>query len=619
LLAAGLMACNTLPSHAQSSPAQAGIVAPATTISLPPTPPPSAAAGVFPLSEVHRGLRGVAYTVFEGTQPEAMEVEILGLLHNALGPGQDMILARLVGAKPEYTGVVAGMSGSPVYIDGKLLGALSYRIGQFSKEPIAGITPIAQMFQVRDQPAAPANENALGSAALPANSAQATPAATPVASAATVQPIETPLVFSGFSAQAIKLWQDNLPGSNLTATSGIGGGSSNQPQPDPIVPGSAISAVLVRGDLDISATCTVTYVDAKQLLACGHPITQYGPVSMPMTKAEVLATLASPLNAFKIINTTETVGSFTQDRQSAIGGLLGTTARMIPVSVTINHEAPESSNAAFGGKPTARKLHFEVVDNPQITPVAIMVSIYQALLQNNAYAEESSYRMSASIGLDGYPSVHLDSLVAPTDQAPASLQAAVIVGRNFAQLYDNAARLTNLRSVDVEFDAIPGRQSLQLESVICSVARVHPGDSITIDATVRPYHGEPRNVRIPITLPASLPQGPLRIVVSDGATLDRITQSTRGNARPLDISASIAQMNSLHANDRLYVTLLEPSAQAVLDGRTLAALPISMANVFEPLRSNQEMTLNGESAVPAGSVAAGGMLNGQQVLSLQVE
>ncbi len=599
------------------------MVAPAVAISLPPTPPPSAAAGVFPLSEVHRGLRGVAYTVFEGTQPEAMEVEILGLLHNALGPGEDMILARLVGAKPEYTGVVAGMSGSPVYIDGKLLGALSYRIGQFSKEPIAGITPIEQMFQVRDQPAPPATDNALASTAQMENSASSgantTQSATPVASAATVQPIETPLVFSGFSAQAIKLWQDNLPASSLTATSGIGGGSSKQAQPDPIVPGSAISAVLVRGDLDISATCTVTYVDAKQLLACGHPITQYGPVSMPMTKAEVLATLASPLNAFKIINTTETVGSFTQDRQSAIGGLLGATARMIPVSVSINHEASETSHSTSGSKPTARKLHFEVVDNPQITPVAIMVSIYQALLQNNAYAEESSYRMSASIDLDGYPSVHLDSLVAPTDQAPASLQAAVTVGRNFAQLYDNAARLTNVRSVDVEFEAIPGRQSLQLESVICSAAHAHPGDSITIDATVRPYHGEPRNVRIPITLPASLPQGPLRVVVSDAATLDRITQSSRGNARPLDISASIAQMNSLHANDRIYVTLLEPSAQAVLDGRTLAALPISMANVFEPLRSNQEMTLNGESAVPAGSVPAGGMLTGQQVLSLQVE
>ena len=617
------MVCNTVLLPAQSSPAQPGVAtlgAAETAISLPAIPPPSAAAGVFPVSQVHRGLRGVAYTVFEGTQPEAMEVEILGLLHNALGPGQDMILARLVGAKPEYTGVVAGMSGSPVYIDGKLLGALSYRIGQFSKEPIAGITPIAQMFQVRDQPVAPLMGTAVASAALPADSTQNTsPAATPVATSATMQPIETPLIFSGFSPEAIRLWQDNLPASGLTATSGIGGGSSNQAQPDPIVPGSAISAVLVRGDLDISATCTVTYVDAKQLLACGHPITQFGPVSMPMTKAEVLATLASPLNAFKIINTTETVGSFTQDRQSAIGGLLGATARMIPVSVSIDHEAPEASNTTSGSKPTGRKLHFEVVDNPQITPVAIMVSIYQALLENNTYAEEASYRMSASIDLDGYPSVHLDSLIAPTDQAPASLQAAVTVGRNFAQLYDNAARLTNVRSVDVEFEAIPGRQSLQLESVISSATRVHPGDSITIDATVRPYHGEPRNVRIPITLPASLPQGPLRVVVSDAATLDRITQSSRGNARPLDISASIAQMNSLHANDRLYVTLLEPSAQAVLDGRTLAALPISMANVFEPLRSNQEMTLNGESAVPAGSVVAGGMLTGQQVLSLQVE
>ena len=303
----------------------------------PSTPPPSVAAGVFPLDQVHRGLRGVAYTVFEGTQPEAMEVEILGVLHNAFGNGQDMILARLVGAKPEYTGVVAGMSGSPVYVDGKLLGALSYRIGQFSKEPIAGITPIEQMFQVRDQPVTPAAATALASAAQSRDSCSRTicTGETPVADSGTMQPIETPLVFSGFSPEAIKLWQDHLPAAGLTAMAGIGGGSSSQPQPDPIVPGSAISAVLVRGDLDISATCTVTYIDAKQLLACGHPITQFGPVSMPMTKAEVLATLASPLNAFKIINTTETVGSFTQDRQSAISGLLGATARMIPVSVSV--------------------------------------------------------------------------------------------------------------------------------------------------------------------------------------------------------------------------------------------------------------------------------------------
>jgi hypothetical protein len=594
LLGATLILGSGLPLTAQST------AAPSTS------PPPSVAAGVFPLDQVHRGLHGVAYTVFEGTQPEAMGVEILGVLHNALGPGQDMILSRLTGTKPEYTGVVAGMSGSPVYIDGKLLGALSYRIGQFSKEPIAGITPIRQMFQVRDQPSSSSSASVSLDSSHPAS---------PTADSPTMQPIETPLVFSGFSPEAIKLWQDHLPSSGLTTVAGIGGGSSTDPQPEPIIPGSAVSAVLVRGDLEISATCTVTYVDTRQLLACGHPITQFGQVSMPMTKAEVLATLASPLNAFKIINTTETVGSFTQDRQSAISGLLGQTTRMIPVTVNIG----ESTSPVTGTQAPARKLHFEVIDNPEITPVAVMVSVYQSLLASNDYTAETSYRMKGAIDLDGYPPVRLDSLLAPTDQLPATIAAALTVGQRFAQLYGNAARLSNVHSVDVEFEAIPGRQSLQIESIRSSATLVHAGDAITIEATVRPYHGEPRNLRIPLTLPTTLPPGALRLVVSDGATLDRITQSQRSATRPLDISASIAQINSLHANDQLYVTLLEPSPQAVLDGRTLTSLPISMANVFEPLRGNQEMTLSGESAVPVASVAAGGMLTGQQVISLQVE
>jgi len=575
----------------------------AQTAASAPTPPPSVAAGVFPLEQVHRGLHGVAYTVFEGTQPEAMDVDILGVLHNQLGPGQDLILARLTGKKPEYTGVVAGMSGSPVYIDGKLLGALSYRIGQFSKEPIAGITPIQQMFQVRDQPNAP------NSATSQLGDSQSATAAT--LGSPTIQPIETPLVFTGFSAEAIKVWQDHLPpNSGLTAAAGIGGSSSNEAQPDPIVPGSAVSAVLIRGDLDISATCTVTYVDAKQLLACGHPITQFGPVSMPMTKAEVVATLASPLNAFKIINTTETVGSFTQDRQSAISGLLGASARMIPVSVSVSS----------GNEPQSpKKLHFEVIDNIQITPSAILVSIYQALQSSNNYSAETSYRLRGIIDLDGYPPVRLDSLLAPTEQMPASLGAALDLAQHFAQLYGNSARLTNVKSVSVDVEAIPGRQSLQLDSVRSSATIVRAGDRITLEATVRPYHGETRNVRIPISLPTTLPPGPLRLVVSDAATLDRISSSVRGASHALDVAATVAQINSLHPNDRLYVTLLVPSPQAVLDGRTLAALPISMANVYEPLRTNQEMSLNGESAEPAASVAVGAMLTGQQVVTVQVE
>ena len=575
-------------------------------------PPPSTS--FFPLSQVHRGLHGTAYTVFEGTQPEAMEVEILGVLHNAIGPHQDMILARLHGPKPEYSGVVAGMSGSPVYIDGKLVGALAYRIGEFSKEPIAGITPIGEMLEVRDE--SDDAELSAGKRGLGIRDqgtelgAQSSASSAQDLNTADVRPIETPLVFSGFSPEALALWREHVPGLGLTPVAGIGGSSSGEAQPEPIIPGSAVSAVLVRGDLEISATCTVTYVDPKQLLACGHPITQFGPVSMPMTKAEVVATLPSPYNAFKIINTTETVGSFTEDRETAIRGQFGKPARMIPLTMHL---------AQDGAQEKPRTLHLEVIDQEQITPAAVMVSLFQSLIQTNGYTAETTYRVRGTVKLTGYPVVKFENLIAPTDFAPANLVAALALGEHFNRLYANAARRTPIESVDVDVDAIPGRRTVQIESAQAGKTTVHAGDTILIETTVRPWRGEMKNIRIPVTLPATLPDGPVRLLVSDGGTLDRLMQPSQPGGSVLDVNATIAQLNNLHANDRLYVTLLAPDAQAAIDGRTLTALPLSMANVLEPVRDNRGMTLSGESAVPLGSVALDAVLSGQQVVTLRVE
>src|SRR5277367_5508397 len=192
-------------------------------------PAPSAAPAVtkfFPLAEVKRGMRGVAYTVFEGVNPEPMQVEILGLLKDALGPGQDMILARLHGDKPEYTGVVAGMSGSPVYIDGRLVGALSYRIGQFTKEPIAGITPIESMLQVRD-----------GEVASPVGMQRAEVNRSGVDGQPEMRPMETPLVFGGFSESSVERFGDKFRAMGLTPVAGPGGADPTAEQPEPLVPG----------------------------------------------------------------------------------------------------------------------------------------------------------------------------------------------------------------------------------------------------------------------------------------------------------------------------------------------------------------------------------------------
>ena len=585
-------------------------VRPVSATALPPNPP--AITKFFPLSEIHKGMQGVVYTVFEGTKPEPMGVEILGVLHNALGPRQDMILARLEGAKPEYTGVVAGMSGSPVYIDGRLVGALAYRIGQFSKEPICGITPIGSMMGVEEQHRTPATEFA-GSGDTAPSEPGAGAISSGDASGPLIQPIDTPLVFSGFGPDALRLWKEHAP-LGLVPVEGVGGSESSEKQPDPMVPGSAVSAVLVRGDLDIAATCTVTYIDPKKMLACGHPITQFGPVSMPMTKADVVATLPSPLEAFKIINTTETVGSITEDRESAIMGEFGKPAHMIPVTLRVTREG-------VGGEPgkELEALHFEVIDQPQITPMAVMVAVYQGLMQENTYSAQTTYHVQGSVKLSGYPSVKLNSLVAPTDALPANLQTALALGERFTRLYDNAARRTPIESVDLEVAAIPRRLTAEIESAHTSRVEVHAGDTITVEATILPWHGERRNVRVPVKLPSNLPEGPVRLLISDSGTLDRLLQPPQFNAQQLDVAATIAQLNSVHTSDQLYVTLLAPVAQAAVDGRTLTAIPLSMANAMEPQRENKGMALNGESAVPMASLPMDAVITGQQVVTLQVE
>jgi hypothetical protein len=575
---------------------------------VPATPPSSATAGVFPLSEVHRGLHGVAYTVFEGTQPEAMDVEILGVLKNVLGPGQDMILARLKGSKPEYTGVVAGMSGSPVYVDGKLLGALSYRIGQFSKEPIAGITPIAEMLAVNGttEPATWMHTTSQ------LNSGDAHSSATATADATDIHPIETPLVLSGFSPDAVKFFQDHVSIMGTMPVAGLGGseasldGTHSDAGP-PLLPGSAVSALLVRGDLEIAATCTVTYVDPHQVLACGHPITRYGNVSIPMTKADVVATLASPLNSFKIVNTTQTIGAFTEDRSSAIRGVPGESARMIPVAIHTH------------GGLRDRTLHVEVIDNPDITPGALMVSLYESLLETNSYSEELTYELRGTVSIEGYPALHVDSLIAPTDQLPSAMRAALTVGQRFQAVYGNSARVRNIQRIDLDVDSLPGRRSIQLERAQATQPAAHAGDTVTVEATLRPFRGDTKNLRIPITLPLTLNPGPLRILLSDGATLDRLTSTTSATEGPLELSSIIHQMNSAHDDDKLYVTLLLPNAQAVVDGQTLASIPISMANVLEPLRTNRGISLNGESVVPVTSIPVDAMLSGMQVVSVEIE
>src|SRR5947208_8769326 len=460
--------------------ALAAVVVYLVLLSLPGFAQNSKPVETLPLSQIHAGMRGVAYTVFQGTTPEAMDVEVLGVLKNANGPKGDIILVRLGGAKAEYTGVVAGMSGSPVYFNGKLAGAVAFRIGEFSKEPIAGVTPISEMLEISALDSTPTN--------IPVQ-AKSGPSLTAKTSGPGVQnsqvqsfanyskPIDTPLVFSGFSEEAVQKFAPQFAAQGIVPVMGVGS-ASDVKQPDPLVAGSAVSAVLVRGDMDIAATCTVTYIDAAHLLACGHPLMQFGVIDLPMTKAQVLATLPSPLNAFKIVNATETVGSFVQDRHTGILGEFGKKAEMIPVTLTIH------------GGTGPKQFHYEVLNNARLSPVAISTTVFNALHGVNEYGDETTYTMKGAIGVNGFPEVKLQDMFSSSDgMQPAAMLAAASIGGSFVRIYDNPYSTPDITGLQLDFEVSNDRRWAKLESARTDVNEARPGDEITVEVLLRPYRG----------------------------------------------------------------------------------------------------------------------------------
>ncbi len=560
------------------------------------------------VEELRPGMRGVAYTVFEGVRPEKMEVEVLGVLKNVIGPRKHVILVRLHGEKPEFTGVVAGMSGSPVYIDDKLVGALAYKIGIFNKEPIAGITPIADMLEIsaQDMTPAPSTHVARTQAIAPAEvGGPGLGQQEAEVYRQYLQPIETPLVFAGFREETIQRFAPQFAEAGVVPVMGAGS-VEEQKQPEPLEPGSGVSMILIRGDLNVAAGCTVTLVDAERLLACGHPLLHFGRVDLPITKSRVLATVASGMASFKIMQATETVGALVQDRLAGVLGHLGKTAEMVPVTLSLKN----------GGQ--TKSYRFEVLNHARITPAAVMATVYNALRGINEYGEDVSFRMNGALRVEGHPAVSMQDIFASGDGQPTAFAIAITLGQRFVRIYNNPWSGARIQGLDLEFDVLPERRWARLESARTDVVEARPGDSIVIEAVLRPYRGERILRQIPVRIPVSAPRGPLRILVSDGDTLDRM-RAPIPQGRPLDLASTIASLNKERVNHRLYVSVLQAQPQAQVEDKVMPTLPLSVINVMDGLRGTRDMVVMSESSVDESSIALDYAVNGAQVLSVVVK
>ena len=564
-------------------------------------------------------MKGVAYTIFTGDEIEKVDLVVLGVLHNALGPKQDIILVQLLGEKAEHTGVVAGMSGSPVYFDGKLAGALSLKLGTFTKEAIGGVTPIENMLDVEKAPDAPSGVAAPGSGAQPTNTGNAFSAAriplpenfvrqTGAGGGQFLVPIETPLITTGLYPETIAQFSKQLSAWGMTMMAG--GTAAPSPEDAQLKPGDMVGVELIRGDLSITPGCTVTTVDHAKILACGHPIFSFGNVSMPLARAHVVTTLASAMASTKIISTGGTIGTLTQDRVTAIGGHLGDGPPMIPVDVTLVTGAEQ------------KQFHFEIIESPQLTPLLVAVATYNGIVGNTAYGEGSTLQLDGEIAIKGHTTVTLKDLFAPTDNpVPGGFFVATDVQSTFAQIYSNPYEIPHIAAIHLRVTALPERRAATIDDAWVEANEVRPGQTVYVKVQLRPYRGPAFVQEFPITIPVQAARGPLQLVVSDAETVNRTVQSLAASSQGQlpGLEELIKLMNREHQNDRLYATLMQPTPTLMVEDKVMPNAPASAINVLDQRQSPGGARLLYQSMTGEWSVDMHQVVSGERTLTITVK
>lgn len=592
-------------------------------------PPKTGPVQLFPETDIKPGMKAIAWTVFQGSRPEPVPIEIIGLWQNAWGPKQDIIVAKMSG-KAQRTNVAGGMSGSPVYIDGKLVGAVSLRLSVFSPDAICGITPIRLMLEVKQYDTSrPADSRTpdkipTGKSSvleMPGSMLQRVMAGTRAGLPETpmMEPIATPITMSGFTEDAVKEFSPIFTQLGLTVSQGGAGGNldSSKPAKDwatALQPGESVAAVLVSGDMTMTGAGTVTYNDGKHVLAFGHPMFNLGPVNMPLAKEDIITTLASSYQPTKMGNASEVVGALMQDRHSAIEGELGATAQMIPVTMRVRSLGEDNAVR------NSRDFHFKVFVDQKWTPYLMMATLFNSLSNLNDFTEEATYRLHGEVKVQGQHSIELTTMQAPAETPiPTPMILAGWWGDKFNRLYVNSGKLPQLDAVNVDVDLLPDRRIAQIESAWIGDNKVNPGTEVPVKVFLRPYRGDRMERTVNVKIPAGLTRGEHEILFSDADTLSHFQNIASSLNRIADIPQTVALLNEERSNNRLYVSLIGSQPTVYSDEKVLPSLPASVLNVMQSGRAtNHEFVSSPESAHEQTSVPFDVVVTGNYLLKIYV-
>jgi SpoIVB peptidase S55 len=601
----------------------------------------------FPLDQVKPGMRAVGYTVFDGSEPKPFDVEILGVLKGFPNPQQSAILTRLLGTTLEHTGVFQGMSGSPVYIDGKLLGAVAFGY-QFAKDPIAGVTPIQQMIDVFEQrqpgdgstapdkprplsfseiafdersPAFAAFVRGLnGANGQQGNSAQATSGpASGLASGLVsglvsglggqiLMPIATPLAITGVPPEIIARFAPQFQAWGFNPVAGAASaveiGGLKRSNDETLKPGSTIVVPLVRGDFSLAAAGTVTYRDGNRIYAFGHPFLSLGVSDFPMNEGSVVTVMSSAAVSFKLSAPASMVGAVRGDRSTGIYGELGAVPRMIPVE--INVQTSRGANQTY---------RFEMISDRVLTPLLLQMTTLATISSTERTMGDSTLQLRGKISLKGQPEIRLENRL--SSSLNAAMAAAFAVSTPISALLNSG--FSDLSIERISFDVISqdARKTGQLDRLWIDRTEVHRGDKLEVQAFARNDSGREYVERISVDIPVDAPVGPLQVVVGDGSSLQASEPKT--GVTPKSLGQLVREINKIRKPDRLYLRLARSENGAVINNEELPSLPPSVLATLGSNRTTGGYTLTRSTTLLEKELpAADFIISGQRTLTVNV-
>ncbi|MCX6595147.1 MAG: hypothetical protein NTV70_02120 [Acidobacteria bacterium] len=542
---------------------------------------------IIPIGEIQPGQRGVGRTIFTGNKIEEFQVEVLGVLEN-IGPRQNIILARLSGGPLEKTGVIAGMSGSPVWIDGRLAGAVALAF-PFSKEPIAGIRPIEEMLASgKATPPGPRAEAKFGEARL--------------------AEVATPVSFSGFTARAIEQFAPEWRKLGMTPLQGISGqgaaskaGASNPP----LEPGSMISVQLVSGDMQVGADGTVTAIEQDRVYAFGHRFLALGSAELPFSRSEVITVLPTLDVSFKVSATKEPLGTIRSDGNAAIVGTMGRRPATIPVKLSVQGTA---------GLQTFR---MEMIRTPALVPFLLQMVLFSAIDGSERTLGTSTVTITGELKLeDGLPPLKIKQAYAGDFNTP--LLAAMSTAAPIANLLQGSSEALRVSEINLAVNSTEVRAQWQIDQISTSRREVHPGETIELAVALTSDKRE-RVERVKYQVPAGAPAGPLTITVSDGTTANLAEARTMLSLSPRPATQLLTQLNGLRTNGSAWVRISRPDPVYSLGGTEMPNIPAGLAMLAA--RGNPQPLLTPQGTrVAEFEIALGtAVVSGQKSMQIEVK